>query len=139
VEERVGEDLDRIGVQLQGKVGLTTSAVVRLAGTGCRGTDCTPDISGAAALITTIVEMPSGASSSPRRTVRPSNANFTSFKRTSLVPESGGVKSVAPLGSPFIDVAAARPGATDQPAMGSMEDRRATALGSLPRRWAPAR
>ncbi len=34
---------------------------------------------------------------------------------TSLVPESGGLKSVAPPGKPFIEVAASSPGATVQP------------------------
>jgi hypothetical protein len=69
VEERVGEDLDRIGVKFQRQVRLASERGNRLAGTGCSGTDCTPEISGAAAFITTMVEMPAGASSCPRRTV----------------------------------------------------------------------
>ena len=40
---------------------------------------------------------------------------------TSLVPESGGLKSEPPPGRPSVDVAASRPGATDQPASGTTE------------------
>ena len=40
---------------------------------------------------------------------------------TLLVPESGDEKSDVPDGSPFMDVAALSPGATDQPASGSTE------------------
>src|ERR1700689_93036 len=40
---------------------------------------------------------------------------------TSLVPESGGLKRVDPPGSPLVDVAASRPGATVQPASGTTE------------------
>src|SRR5277367_4680136 len=45
----------------------------------------------------------------------------TACVMTSLVPESGGLKSVAPPGSPSVDVAASSPGATVQPARGTTE------------------
>ena len=99
MEERVREDLDRFGLQFERQVALASERGQQHARHRMqRHRSGRPVNSGADEFMTTIVEMPAGASNWPSRTVSPSSADSTASKMTLLVPESGVVKSDVPLG-----------------------------------------